>query len=132
MEEYEINEDMDYDVNWDMVDTTNWDEENNDFEDTRKKEVEKEKIVCPSCLVWELRQNKMALWCSNYKDSWITPWCKFTIWNTSIWHTWSEEEKEYMIRNKESKVVKFKSKQGKEFDGKMVFEKWLGFNLKFN
>jgi len=93
-----------------------------------KKETNKESLwKCPSCKKWEILENQKAWGCSNWKG-----WCKFTIWKEISKHKITLEEVEYMIKNKESKIISdFTSKSWNKFEAKLIFDKkkWFIFNF---
>lgn len=81
---------------------------------------------CPSCWKWEIVENAKAYGCTNWKVG-----CKFTIWKETMWHTFSLDEVSYMIKNKESQQLTFKSKAWKDFNAKLVFDKKKWFQFEF-
>lgn len=117
------------------VDTTPWSDEVQNIQDKNKEqindiqvnEVVDESPTCPNCWKWVIKQNSKAMGCTNYQEG-----CKFTIWNTTAWHTFTDEEKAYMITNKRTNwKIKFMSKAWKEFNALMIFDKdkWFQFDF---
>lgn len=88
--------------------------------------------VCNSCKKWTIEKkqvNGKDVWsCSNWKWG-----CKFTIWGITAWHTITDDESDYMIKNLESEVIDdFVSKSWKNFSAKLVFNKKKWFEFKFD
>ena len=82
--------------------------------------------TCPSCKKGEIVENAKAWGCNNWKNG-----CKFTIWKEVAGHKITEQERDYMIENKESEELEFISKAGKPFQTKLVFDKKSGFKFNF-
>ena len=73
-------------------------------------------LICPLC-GGEVRENKAAYGCSNYKEG-----CKFTIWKKFMNNTFSEKEVAKLIQG-ESILKTVTSKAGKKWKQSVKYDK---------
>lgn len=83
------------------------------------------KIICPKCDKGQIKKGEKNYWCTAYKDG-----CDFKIWLMVAEKKITDKQvNDLLQKNKTSSIKGFKSKAGKEFEAKLVFDS--EFKVKF-